>query len=72
MIIGNPAFSIALYLTGVHFRGKLQHVGDVNEQKFLSVDQSEQENRFQFNLFILFLFCKLSTNNCSHDHTNSL
>ena len=22
--------------------------------------------------FILFLFCKLSTNNCSHDHTNSL
>ena len=26
--IGNPAF-----LTGVHFRGELQHVGDVSEQK---------------------------------------
>ena len=32
--IGN----LASYLTGVHFRGKLQHVGDV------SVDQSELEN----------------------------
>ena len=31
--IGNPAFCIALYLTGVHFRGELQHVGDVSEQK---------------------------------------
>ena len=31
--IGNPAFCLALYLTGVHFRGKLQKVGDVNEQK---------------------------------------
>ena len=32
--IGNPAFFLALYLTGVHFRGKLQHVGDVSEQIF--------------------------------------
>ena len=31
--IGNPAFCIALYLTGVHFRGELQHVGDVSEQQ---------------------------------------
>ena len=31
--VGNPAFCIALYLTGVHFRGKLQHVGDVSEWK---------------------------------------
>ena len=36
--IGNPVFCLASYLTGVHFRGKLQHVGDV------SVDQSELEN----------------------------
>ena len=28
---GNPAFCIFLYLTGVHFRGKLQHGGDVSE-----------------------------------------
>ena len=34
MTIGNPAFCLALYLTGVHFRGKLQHVGDASEQKF--------------------------------------
>ena len=30
--IGNPAFYF-LYLTGVHFRGKLQHSGDINQQK---------------------------------------
>ena len=30
-MIGNPAFCLALYLTGVHFRGELQHVGDVSE-----------------------------------------
>ena len=34
MTIGNLAFCLALYLTGVHFRGELQHVGDVTEQKF--------------------------------------
>ena len=43
--IGNPAFCLALYLTGVHFRGELQHVGDVSEQKIKSnVEQSELEN----------------------------
>ena len=31
--IGNPGFCLALDLTGVHFRGKLQDVGHVNEQK---------------------------------------
>ena len=31
--IGNPAFCLFLYLTGVHFWGELQHVGDVSEQK---------------------------------------
>ena len=29
----NPAFCLALYLTGVHFRGELQHVGHVGRQK---------------------------------------
>ena len=33
MTIGNPAFCLGLYLTGVHFRVDLQHVGDVSEQK---------------------------------------
>ena len=33
MTIGNPAFFIASYLTGVHFRGELQHICDVSEQK---------------------------------------
>ena len=33
VIIGNPAFSLFLYLTGVHFRRELQHVGEVCEQK---------------------------------------
>ena len=30
---GNPSFCLSLYLTGVHFRGELQHVGNVSEQK---------------------------------------
>ena len=29
VIIGNPAFCLASYLTGVHFRGELQQVGIV-------------------------------------------
>ena len=29
----NPAFCLALYLIGVHFRGELQPVGHVGEQK---------------------------------------
>ena len=33
MKIGNPAFCLFLYLTGVHSRGGLQHRGDVSEQK---------------------------------------
>ena len=33
MTIGNPAFFLFLYLTGVHFRGDLQHGGDVSQQK---------------------------------------
>ena len=31
MTIGNPAFCLTLNLTGVHFRGELQHIGDVSE-----------------------------------------
>ena len=31
--IGNPAFCLFLYFTGVHFRGELQHGGDVIQQK---------------------------------------
>ena len=31
--IRNSAFFLALYLTGVHFRRELQHVGDVSKQK---------------------------------------
>ena len=34
MTTGNPAFCLLLNLTGVHFRGELQHVGDVSEQKY--------------------------------------
>ena len=32
---GNSAFRLALYLTGAHFRGELQHAGDVSEQKIM-------------------------------------
>ena len=33
MTIGNPAFCLFLYLTGIHFRGELQNGGDVSQQK---------------------------------------
>ena len=33
MTVRNPAFCLALYLTGVHFRGKLQYVGHTGGQK---------------------------------------
>ena len=33
MTTGNPAFCLFLYLTGAHFRGELQHNGDVSELK---------------------------------------
>ena len=36
MTIRNPAFSLALYLTDIHFWRELQHVGDVSEQKIKS------------------------------------
>ena len=31
--VGNPAFCLAIYLTYVHFRGELQHVGHMDEEK---------------------------------------
>ena len=33
MTIGNSAFCWFLHLNGVHFQGKLQHIGDDSEQK---------------------------------------
>ena len=33
VIIGNRTFCLALYLTGVRFRGELRHVGTISEQK---------------------------------------
>ena len=32
-LCGNPAFFLFLYLIGVHFRGQLQHGGDVSQQE---------------------------------------
>ena len=33
MTIVHPAFCLFLYLTDVHFRGELQHDGDISQQK---------------------------------------
>ena len=33
MTIGNPAFCLLLYLTGVHLRSELQDGADVSQQK---------------------------------------
>ena len=40
---GNPAFCLGLYLTGVHYRDKLQFVLVMWVSKKLSVDQSKLE-----------------------------
>ena len=42
LTVGNPAFSLAFYLAGVHFWGKLKHAGHVGEQKSID-DESELE-----------------------------
>ena len=41
--IGNPAFCLALHLTGVHFRGDLQHTLVTWVSKKLTANQSELE-----------------------------
>ena len=72
MTIGNSAFCFALYLTSVHFRGELQHVGDTSEQKFKCLPIKTREIggvrlsealhvkvrkcKFQVSISILFLF----------------
>ena len=43
LTIANPAFCLPLYLTGVHFRGKLQHVLVTWVSKKSTVDQSKLE-----------------------------
>ena len=44
--IGNQAFCLFLYLTGMHFRGKLQHIGDVSEQKIKCLTNQNSRNRW--------------------------
>ena len=46
MTIGNPAFCLALYLTGAHFRGGLQYVGDVSGQKIKVWTNQNSRNRW--------------------------
>ena len=42
--IAHPAFCLFLYLTGVQFRGKLQHGGDVSRQKISKKSVSTKQN----------------------------
>ena len=42
--IVHPAFCFFLYLTGVHFRGDLQHGGDVIQQKISKKSVSTNQN----------------------------
>ena len=42
--IVHPAFCVFLYLTGVHFRGKLQHSGDATQQKISKKSVSTNQN----------------------------
>ena len=42
--IAHPAFCLFLYLTGVQFRGKLQHGGDASRQKISKKSVSTKQN----------------------------
>ena len=42
----DSAFCLTLYLTGVHFRGELQHVGQVSEQKNQMPTNQNSRNRW--------------------------
>ena len=56
MTIGDPAFCLALYLTGVHFRGELQHVRHGGEQKIKCSPIRNQEiaaARLQEELYVI-------------------
>ena len=58
MTIGNPTFCLTLYLTGVHFRGNLLHVGPVGGQKIKCGPIRTQEIggvRLQEELYVLYL-----------------
>ena len=46
MTIGNPVPCLFFYLTGVHFRGELQHVRDVSEQKDQVLVNQNSRNRW--------------------------
>ena len=62
---GNDGFGS----TGVQVIKKTKKEDEIQ----LKTSESEQVTvPVQSIYFILLLFCKLSTNNCSHDHTNSL
>ena len=46
VIFENPAFCIVLYLTGIHFWDKLQHVGHVGGQKNQVLTNQSSKNRW--------------------------
>ena len=61
MTIGNPAFCLALYLTGVYFWGELQHFGDLSRQKIKGwpirtrqIDGSDCKTNYMHNIDQLF------------------
>ena len=53
MTVGSPAFYLALYLTGVHFRGPLQHGGHVGEQTGISTLDYKNILRYLIELFFI-------------------
>ena len=56
--IGSPGFCLLLYLTGVYFRGELQHVVDVSEQKIKCWPIRTRETGVIHNFCLKFLFLK--------------
>ena len=69
--IGNPVLCLALYLTCVHFRGELQHVGHVGGKKSRSTNQNSRNRcvRLQDQLYVYTPWKHL--NPCPQGHSDT-
>ena len=63
--------SLVVYLTCVHFRGELQHIGDVSEQKFKCRPIRTRETggvRLSEELYLMQIFSFLCVVNVTDEH----
>ena len=54
-----PAFCLVFYLTGVHFRGELQHFGHVGEQNIKCDDDDDDDDDYDDDELEKLLRCQI-------------